>query len=105
MSDVQEAVTKAKEFQEQKRKPKKWSEAAKQAHSERMTKYFRENPEKRAELSEKIRGGWTKERRKEFSKRMKRVLADREVRQKISEGLKKHWDSYRRWKEENSKSE
>ncbi len=104
MSDIQEAVAKAKELQEQKRKPKKWSEEAKQAHSERMTKYFRENPEKRAELSEKIRAGWTKERRKEFSKRMKRVLADKEVRQRISEGLKKHWDSYRRWKEENSKS-
>ena len=69
-----------------------------------MTKYFRENPEKRAELSEKIRAGWTEERRKEFSKRMKRVLADKEVRQRISEGLKKHWDLYHQWKEENSKS-
>lgn len=103
MSDIQEAVAKAKEFQEQKRNPKKWSEAAKQAHSERMTNYFKEHPEKREELSEKIKAGWTKERRKEFSKTMKRALASKEVREKFSIGLKKHWDSYRQWKEENER--
>jgi hypothetical protein len=100
-ASIEGAVERGKEFLEaKKRAAKPWSQSAKQAQSQRLKDYYQTHPEKRQELSKKIRAGWTKDRRKEFSKRMRRVLAEKEIRQKISEGLKRHWDSYHRWKEE-----
>jgi hypothetical protein len=104
-ASIDEAVEHAREFLAEKRKPKKWNQEQKERQSARLARYYKEHPEKRAELSKRIQASWTKERRKAFSKIMKRVLARKEVRDKISEGVKRHWDSYRKWKEGTQKDE
>jgi hypothetical protein len=104
-ASLDEAVAKAQELLEAKRKPKKWTQEQKERQSTRLTEYYKTHPEKRAELSESIQKSWTKERRKEFSRIMKRVLARKEVRAKISKGVQEHWKRYRKWKEETQKDE
>jgi hypothetical protein len=92
MSDIQEAVEKGKGFlAEKKRKASRpWSQEARDRQRQKIKDFYQRNPAAREALSEKIRAGWTKERRREFAKQMKRVLAQKTVREKISAGLKRH---------------
>ena len=104
-ASIEGAVSKAKEFLEAKSRPKRWNQEQKERQSARLTEYYKTHPEKRQELSTRIRASWTKERRKEFSRIMKRVPARKEVREKISKGVREHWARYRKWKEETAKDE
>lgn len=72
-------------------KPKPWSEAQKKEQAKRMKQYWKEHPEKKAELAEKIKAGWDDEARQKMATKMTQVLSDPKVKEKMRAGQQAYW--------------
>jgi len=74
---------------------KRWSKEARAALSDRLKTFYEKNPQKKKELSDRIKAYWTSARKKEFGDRMRAVFAQPELRKRISIGINRYWDHIR----------
>ncbi len=88
---------------------KKWSQKSKDDLSRTLIQFYKDHPEKRVELSEKIKKSWGpegSEERQRQSTKMTKVLAKGSPAHKaMLAGMKKHWDEYHAWKKEKAAKE
>ncbi len=86
--------TEAAEVALPKRKP--WTAEARVNLSGKLKQFYIDHPEKKQELSDKIKAGWTKEKRDEHALKMIEVLARPEVKEKMKKGMKAYQDKVKR---------
>jgi hypothetical protein len=99
MDSVDAAVAVTKEALIEKREArgrKPWSAEARMALSLKLRQHYQEHPEEKIALAEKIRNGWTTEKKLAHAAKMHEVLNRPEVKARMKEGMKYFWDNFRK---------